>query len=42
MTLIGTAPLCLSGILSDDLTVPIVALCSQLLVYVKKFPSLCI
>ena len=27
--LIGTTPLCHGGILSDDLTVPIVAFCSQ-------------
>ena len=27
--LIGTTPLCHSGILSDDLTVPIVAFCSE-------------
>ena len=27
--LIGTTPLCHGGILSDDLTVPIVTLCSQ-------------
>ena len=38
----GTMPLCHSGILSDDLTVPIVAFCSQFLVYVRNFPSLCI
>ena len=27
--LIGTTPLCNGGILGDDLTVPIVAFCSQ-------------
>ena len=37
--LIGTMPLCHGGILSDDLTVPIVAFCSQFLVYVRNFPS---
>ena len=35
----GTMPLCHGGILSDDLTVPIVAFCSQFLVYVRNFPS---
>ena len=35
----GTMPLCCSGILSDDLNVPIVAFCSQFLVYVRNFPS---
>ena len=39
LILIGTTPLCHSGILSVDLTVPIVAFCSQFLVYVKIFPS---
>ena len=29
------------GILSDDLTVPIVAFCSLFHIYVKNFPSLC-
>ena len=35
--LIGTTPLCHGSILSDDLTVPIVAFCSQFLVYIKHF-----
>ena len=39
LILIGTTPLCHGGILSVDLTVPIVAFCSQFLVYVKNFPS---
>ena len=38
----GTMPLCHGGILSHDLTVPIVAFCSQFLVYVRNFPSFCI
>ena len=42
MILTGTTPLCHSGILSDDLTVPIVAFCSQFHVQVKNLPSLCI
>ena len=42
LILIGTAPLCHGGILSDDLTVPIVAFCSQFLLYVRNFPSFCI
>ena len=37
LTLIGTMPLCLGGIFSVNLTVPIVAFCLQLLVYVKNF-----
>ena len=39
LILIGTTPLCHGGILSVDLTVPIVAFYSQFLVYVKNFPS---
>ena len=39
LILIGTTPLCHDGILSVNLTVPIVAFCSQFLVYVKNFPS---
>ena len=39
LILIGTTPLCCGGILSVNLTVPIVAFCSQFLVYVKIFPS---
>ena len=38
--MIGTTILCLGSILSDDLTMPIVAFCSQFHVYVKNFPSL--
>ena len=34
--IIGTTPLCHGGILSDDLTVPIVAFCSQFFVYVRN------
>ena len=39
LILIGTIPLCHGGILSDNLTVPIVAFCSQFLVYMRTFPS---
>ena len=39
LILIGTTPLCHGGILSVDLNVPIVAFCSQFLVYVENFPS---
>ena len=39
LILIGTMPLCHGGILSDDLTVLIVAFCLQFLVYVRNFPS---
>ena len=39
LILIGTTLLCHGGILSVDLTVPIVAFCSQFLVYVKNLPS---
>ena len=39
LILIGTILLCHGGILSVDLTVPIVAFCVQFLVYVKNFPS---
>ena len=39
LILIGTTPLCHGGILSVNLTVPIVAFCSQFFVYVKNFPS---
>ena len=39
LILISTTPLCHGGILSVDLTVPIVAFCSQFFVYVKHFPS---
>ena len=35
-------PLCLGGILRVDLTIPIVAFCSQFLVYVRSLPSFCI
>ena len=35
----GTTPLCHGGILSYDLTMPIVAFCLQFLVYVRNFPS---
>ena len=34
-------PFCICGILWVHLTIPIVAFCSQLLVYVRNFPSLC-
>ena len=37
LILIGTTPLCHGGILSDDLTVSIVAFCSQFHVYVRSF-----
>ena len=39
LILTGTMPLCHGGILNGDLTVPIVAFCSQFLVYVRNFPS---
>ena len=39
LILIGTTPLCLSGILRVDLTIPMVAFCSQFLVYMKNMPS---
>ena len=39
LILIGTMPLCLGGIFSVDLTVPIVAFCLQFLVCVKNLPS---
>ena len=39
LILIGTTPLCCGGILSINLTVPIVAFCPQFLVQVKNFPS---
>ena len=39
LILIGTASLCHGGILSVDLTMPVVAFCSQFFVYVKNFPS---
>ena len=39
--LIGTTPLCHSGILSVDLTVQIVAHCSQFHMKVRNLPSLC-
>ena len=39
LILLGMTPLCCGGILSVHLTVPIVAFCSQFLVYVKNFPS---
>ena len=40
--LIGTTPLCHGGILSVDLTVPIVVFCSQFHMLVRNLPSLCI
>ena len=40
--LIGTTPLCHGGILSVDLTVPIVACWSQFYLEVKNLPSICI
>ena len=40
--LIGTTPLCPNGILSVDLTVQIVACCSQFHMEVRNLPSLCI
>ena len=39
LILIGTMPLCLIGILSVDLTIPVVAFCSQFQVYVRNLPS---
>ena len=39
LILIGTTPLHHGGNLSVNLTVPIVAFCSQFFVYVKNFPS---
>ena len=39
LILIGTTPLCHGGILSVNLTVPIIAFCSHFLVYVRNFPS---
>ena len=36
LILIGMMPLCLRGILSVDLTIPIVTLCSQFQVYVRN------
>ena len=39
--LIVATPLCNGGILSVDLTVPIVACCSQFCMQVKNFPSNC-
>ena len=39
LILISTTPLCHGGILSVDLTMPIVAFCSRFLVYIKNFPS---
>ena len=38
LILVGTMSLCHGGILSDNLTVPIVAFCLQFLVYVRNFP----
>ena len=37
LILIGTMSLCCGGILSDDLTVPIVAFCLQFLMCVRIF-----
>ena len=39
LILIGMMPLCLGGILRVDLTIPIVAFCSQFWVYVRNLPS---
>ena len=41
LILIGMTPLCHGGILSVDLTMPIVAFQSQVFVKTKNFPSLC-
>ena len=41
LILSGMTPLCWGGILSVDLTVPIVAFQSQVCVQTKNFPSLC-
>ena len=39
LLLIGMMALCLGGILSVALTIPIVAFCSQFQVYVRNLPS---
>ena len=39
LILIGTMPLCLGGILSVDLIIPIVTFCSQFQVYVRNLAS---
>ena len=41
LILIGMMSLCLGGILSVDLTIPIVTFCSQFQVYVRNLLSLC-
>ena len=41
LILMCTAPLCLGGILSVDLTIPIVTFCLQFQVYVRNLPSFC-
>ena len=38
LILIGMMPLCLGGILSLDLTIPIVTSCLQFQVYVRNLP----
>ena len=40
LILIGMMPLCPGGILMVGFTIPIVAFCSKVLVYVKNLPSL--
>ena len=40
--LMGTMPLCLEGILSVDLTIPIVTFSLQFWVYVRNLPSFCV
>ena len=41
LILIGMMLLCLGGILSIDLTIPIVTFCSQFQVYLRNLPSFC-
>ena len=41
LILIDTTPLCLGGVLSVDLTIPIVTFCLQFWVYVRNLPSFC-
>ena len=41
LILIGTMLLCLGGILSVDLTIPIFAFCPQFWMYVRNLPPFC-
>ena len=41
LILIGMMLLCLGSILSVDLSIPIVAFCSQFQLYVRNLPSFC-